>query len=382
MTVRATGKRNTKKQKTARAPQTPTKTRDAADERDETSEGPLFPIVGVGASAGGLEAFTQLLEALPQDTGMGFVLVQHLDPDHESALTDILSRATSLPVREVTNNERVLVNHIYVIPPDTDLTIVKGVLQIQPRKRTRTPHLSIDIFFESLAQDLRERAVGVVLSGTANDGTMGLEAIKAEGGITFAQDQSAKYDSMPRSAVAAGCVDLVLSPVDIAKELTRIAKHPYVAGQSLLTSAAMPTGAEPLGAQGRIDDAAESEAAQSGYKKILRLLRNHSGADFSLYKTTTLERRIARRLMLTKQSTLEDYAQFLRGNAKELSALYSDVLISVTSFFRNPETFDVLQDKILPKLLKQRGDVPLGAHRPDPELDRGPGWTLPLRPEW
>ncbi len=158
MTVRTGRKRSTKKNRTARSPETPTTTDAAADERDELGRGALFPIVGVGASAGGLEAFTKLLEALPRDTGMGFVLVQHLDPDHESALTEILSRATSLPVREITNDERVRVNHIYVIPPDTNLTIAKGVLKLQPRKRTRTPHRSIDTFFESLAQDQGERA--------------------------------------------------------------------------------------------------------------------------------------------------------------------------------------------------------------------------------
>ena len=326
-----------------------TTTNAAADERDELGSGALFPIVGVGASAGGLEAFTQLLAALPRKTGTGFVLVQHLDPNHESALTEILSRSTSLPVREIANDERVRVDHVYVIPPDTTLIIAEGVLKLQRRQRTGAPHRSIDTFFESLAQDQRERAVGVVLSGTANDGTMGLEAIKAEGGITFAQDDSAKHDSMPLSAVAAGCVDLILSPADIAKELVRIASHPYVAGQSLLTSATTPAQADQV----------DAEADGDGYKKILLLLRSHSGVDFSLYKPATIQRRVARRLVLNNQSTLHDYASFLRGNAKELDALYSDVLINVTSFFRNPETFDVLQHKILPELLKQRGDDPL-----------------------
>jgi two-component system CheB/CheR fusion protein len=192
-----------------------------------------FPIVGVGTSAGGLEAFTQLLRGLPLDTGMGFILVQHLDPEHESALTQILSRSTSLPVHEVTNYQTVEANHVYVIPPDTNLTISAGALILQPRPRGRTPHRPIDTFFESLAKDQRECAIGVVLSGTASDGTLGLEAIKAEGGITFAQDDSAKHDSMPRSAVAAGCVDLVLAPREMAQELALIAKHPYGAGQPL-----------------------------------------------------------------------------------------------------------------------------------------------------
>jgi two-component system CheB/CheR fusion protein len=346
-----------------------------------------FPIVGVGASAGGLEAFTQLLEALPLDTGMGFVLVQHLDPDHESQLTQILSRVTSLPGHIITNDEPVKPNHVYVIPRDTSLTLSGGVLKMQPRERPRTLQRTIDTFFESLAQDRRERAVGVVLSGTASDGTLGLEAIKAEGGITFAQDDSAKHSSMPRTAVAAGCVDLVLSPAEIAKELARIAKHPYVAGQALhvfeqggtpaeddRTSATaheddqtpLPSGgngAPDTGAdEARIEGDDESKPARgdsNDYKKILLLLRNHSGVDFSLYKSATIQRRITRRLVLGKHDTPAAYANFLRGNVPELDALYSDVLISVTSFFRNPETFDVLQEKVLPQLLTLGGADPL-----------------------
>ena len=373
---------------------------DAADELDE---GALFPIVGIGASAGGLEAFTQLLKALPLDTGMGFVLVQHLDPEHESALTQILTRATSLPVYEVTNNQVVQANHVYIIPPDTNLSIAQGILKLEPRPKVRTPHRPIDTFFESLSQDLRERAIGVVLSGTASDGTLGLEAINSEGGITFAQDDSAKYDSMPRSAVAAGCVDLILSPADIAKELARIAKHPYVGSAEwrVASDEREQTGGDtsaeedhaeatshgddhtqlPSGGRGtpptqsrQVHAEAKSGAKEAstdsplttqhsplldGYRKIVLLLRSHSGVDFSLYKSNTIQRRITRRLVLSKLETLEDYAGFLRGNAKELDALYSDVLISVTSFFRNPEMFDVLQREVFPKLLKQPGDQPI-----------------------
>ncbi len=177
-----------------------------------------------------MEAFTQLLKQLPLDTGFGFVLVQHLDPQHESALTQLLARATAMPVREVTDNLRVEANQVYVIPPNTTLGIADGVLKLQPRAQNRGASRSIDFFFEALAKDQRERAIGVILSGSATDGTLGLEAIKAEGGLTFAQDDSARYDSMPRSAAAAGCVDFVLSPENIAKELARIARHPYVVG--------------------------------------------------------------------------------------------------------------------------------------------------------
>ena len=349
--------------------ESPVPTDDAVGARDERSAVVSFPIVGVGASAGGLEAFTQLLKALPLDTGMGFVLVQHLDPEHESALTQILSRVTSLPVCDVTNNQPVQPNHVYIIPPDTNLSIVEGVLQLQRRPKTRTPHRPIDAFFESLALDHRERAIGVVLSGTASDGTLGLEAIKAEGGITFAQDDSAKYDSMPRSAVAAGCVDLVLSPTNIAKELARIAKHPYVAGQPLALSIraaddhADATELEdidsPLPASQQRAEPKGGNGADDGYIKTLSLLRNHSGVDFSLYKSSTIQRRVTRRMVINQQNTLEDYAKFLKGNAKELDALCTDVLISVTSFFRNPEAFEALQRDVLPQLLQQPGDDPI-----------------------
>ena len=304
-----------------------------------------FPIVGVGASAGGLEAFTHLLQHLPSDTGMAFVLVQHLDPDHPSALTELLTRITSLPVCEVTDKLRVQPNHVYVIPPNAGMIMEKGALRLERRQLKRGALRAIDHFFESLAQDQRECAIGIVLSGTATDGTLGLEAIKAEGGITFAQDASAKYDSMPRSAVAAGCVDLVLSPELMAQELVRIARHPSLRqGLPAAGAAEQEDTAEALSA---------SAAEENGFKNVLLQLRTHSGVDFSLYKPRTIHRRITRRMVLNRVETLDAYARSLRGNAAELDALYRDMLINVTSFFRNPEAFEVLQRKVFPKLLEQ-----------------------------
>jgi two-component system CheB/CheR fusion protein len=316
---------------------------------------------------------------------MGFVLVQHLDPAHESALASILEKATVMPVREANNNMRIQPDHVYVIPPNANLTVADGVLKLRPRSQNRGALRSIDFFFESLAQDRRELAIGVILSGTGSDGTLGLEAIKAEGGIAFAQDESAKYDSMPQSASAAGCVDFVLSPPKIAKELARIAKHPYIANSSRPAAPAIPAEAEREGGQREGPEAplapgghgiprtgakqvrAEANARsnqvpsreQNGFKQILLLLRSHCGVDFSLYKSATIQRRVARRMVLNKTNTLDDYARFLRGNAKELDALYSDVLISVTSFFRNPEAFEVLKRKVFPKILQQRRDEPV-----------------------
>jgi two-component system CheB/CheR fusion protein len=188
-------------------------------------------IVGVGASAGGLEAFTQLPRALPENTGMAFVLVQHLEPRHESMLTNLLSRATAMPVHEVRERMRIEANHVYVIPSNTDVSLMDGLLHVVGRKAPAGHHLPIDYFFRSLAETRKSQAIGVILSGTASDGTAGLEAIKAEGGITFAQEpESAKYNGMPRNAIAAGCVDFVLAPERIAAELARIARHPFVTG--------------------------------------------------------------------------------------------------------------------------------------------------------
>ena len=322
-------------------------------------DGRSFPIVGVGASAGGLEAFTQLLKQLPVDTGLGFVLVQHLDPQHPSVLTQLLARSTEIPVREVTDNLRVKPNHIYVIPPNTRLNIVHGVLKLQPRMQSRLALRSIDFFFEALAKDQRERAIGVILSGTATDGTLGLEAIKAEGGLTFAQDDSARYNSMPRSAVAAGCVDFVLPPETIASELARIARHPFVLGGDGSHPGRRTGMARTIRASGPEAAAPANLPEAGGYEQVIQLLRAHSGVDFSLYKSSTIQRRITRRVVLNRQDSLAHYADFLHGNSKELDALYADALISVTSFFRNGEAFDVLQHRIFTTLLQARDDEPL-----------------------
>jgi len=324
-----------------------------------------FPIVGIGASAGGLQAFTELLEHLPADTGMGFVLVQHLDPAHPSALTQLLARATSMPVREVSHDLPVQPNHVYVIPPNTAMVIAHGRLKLQPRPQTTGAHRPIDFFLESLAQDRCERAIGIILSGTASDGTLGLEAIRAEAGICFAQDESAKYDSMPRSAIAAGCVDFVLSPENIAKELAHIARHPHLMGGAP-RPAEKAEAETPLPAAGRGRPRSEAQAGagegtENSFKKILLLLREHSTVDFSLYKTSTIQRRIHRRMVLNNLTTLDAYARMLRSNAKELDALYSDLLISVTSFFRNPEAFEILKRAVFPKLIQDRRDGPIRA---------------------
>jgi two-component system CheB/CheR fusion protein len=294
-------------------------------------------IVGIGASAGGLEAFQELLRALPEDTGMAFVLVQHLAPKHESILSELLSKATKMPVVEVREGLTVQPNHVYVIPPNADMSVVHGVLHLSTFGPDRSRRMPIDLFLRSLAEDQQGRAIGVILSGTASDGTLGLQAIKALGGVTFAQDdESAKYNAMPRSAVAAGIVDFVLAPDSIARELQRLAKHVHV------LVADEHGDAEP----GPVDEA---------LNKVFAMLRNMSRVDFSYYKHGTIKRRIVRRMVLRKIDNLEEYLRFLRKNSEEVEALFNDVLINVTGFFRDPEAFDVLRKEAFPVMLNGKG---------------------------
>ena len=311
----------------------PTETEAAADAPETASaeNGAAFPVVGVGASAGGLEALTQLLKALPRDTGMAFVIVQHLAPDHASSLAEILSRTTKMKVCEVRDEPTVEPDHVYVIPPGRDMIIAGGKLRLLAQVR-EARHRGIDQFFRSLAEDSAHQAIGVVLSGSASDGTLGLEVIKAEGGVTFAQDESAQHDSMPKSAVASGCVDFVLPPEGIAREIARIARHPYIAAVA----------EEGGGGDG------------PGHGRIAEIVRRATGVDFTHYKAATMQRRIERRMMVHKVATLAEYEERLRAMPGEIEALYQDVLINVTSFFRNPEAFEVLEKKIFPKLLAGR----------------------------
>jgi two-component system CheB/CheR fusion protein len=291
-----------------------------------------FPIVGIGASAGGLEAFREMLGALPTDTGMAYVVVQHLAPTHESMLPDILARATAMPVCQVRDGMAVEPDTVYVIPPGTDMELSDGHLRLSPRTAGRGQHRPINLFLQSLAAAQGYRAIGVILSGTATDGTLGLEEIKGEGGITFAQDDTARQSSMPHSAVASGAVDFVLPPTAIAHELARIAKHPYVA----------PAGRPEVRAH---DDLLE---------QVIEVVRAATGEDFRGYKRSTLYRRITRRVVTHKLEDAAAYLVLLHGQPAEVAALYDDFLISVTSFFRNPEAFEALKEKVFPSLIKDR----------------------------
>ncbi len=273
---------------------------------------------------------------------MAFVIIQHLDPTHESLLAEILSRETRMPVHEAESGMRVEADHVYVIPPNRIMELNDGTLRLAPREETNGRHMPVDHFFRSLAAALKTRAIGVVLSGTASDGALGIEAIKAEGGITFAQEEnSARHHGMPRAAITTGCVDFVLSPEDIARELSRIARHPHIRLME-----AIPKGAAP--------------ADRGVFDKVLSLLRSATGVDFAHYRQSTIHRRISRRMALNRVDTPESYLEMLKDDPREAQSLSEDMLIRVTRFFRDKETFEFLERKLFPRLLKNRSrDAPV-----------------------
>jgi two-component system CheB/CheR fusion protein len=299
----------------------------------EGHENPSFPIIGVGASAGGLEAFTELLQQLPGDAGLSFLYVQHLEPHHKSHLAEILSRVTRMPVHEAQDGTAVQVNNVYILPPNMSMALTDGTLRLAPRPEGRAPHMPIDYLFRSLAGVQKSRAIGVILSGGGTDGTLGFQAIKAEGGATFAQDErTAKHDGMPRSAILDGCVDHVLPPPEIARNLLRFVNHSYT----------------------REPDGSTTSAPAESIDDILKLLRAGTTVDFMHYKRTTIRRRILRRMALRGIEDINEYHRFLQNDAAERQLLYQDLLIRVTQFFRDPEAFEVLKQKVYPQLVDGR----------------------------
>ncbi len=288
-----------------------------------------FPIVGIGASAGGLEAFESLLTGLPREPGKAFVLVPHLAPQFESHLSEILARNINLPVREIKGGDKVEPNQIYVIPPNRSMVIKEGILHLSAAKRDIQRFNPIDSFFRSLADDQKGRAVGVLLSGSGTDGTEGLKAIKARGGTTFAQDdESAGHLSMPHSAVIAGCVDFVFSAAEIGRKLGLTLNGGH--RQQFKSS------------------------VEKTIDRIVALLRAAKGVDLEFYKRDTIRRRIQRRMGLNRVRDIEKYLRLLKSNPEEVERLYGDVLICVTSFFREPDSFRALKTAIYPRLLKNR----------------------------
>ncbi|HSU68766.1 MAG TPA: chemotaxis protein CheB, partial [Tepidisphaeraceae bacterium] len=302
-----------------------------------------FTIAGVGASAGGLEAFSKLLRAIPPTANAAIVYVQHLAPRHESSLAALLGQSTSMPVVQVTDRMPLKPGTVYVIPPNTFMSVSRGFLRLAPRPLDRSQHLPVDYFLRSLAEFAHDRAVGVILSGTDSDGAAGLREIKAVGGIALAQEpDTAKFDGMPRAAISTGAVDKILPPEEIAAEIARLAQHPLLRHVKARTAEA------------------DVPISQEQWRRIFVMLRGASGVDFTHYKQPTLRRRLQRRMLLHKIATVDQYLQYLQNNPGELSALYQDILIHVTRFFREPESYEVLTGKVFPQILRDRkGDQPI-----------------------
>ena len=301
--------------------------------------GPVPIIVGIGASAGGLEAFTGVLRSLPANANLAVVFVQHLAPQHESALVTLLTAQSVLPVVQADDGMRVELNHVYVIPPKRQLVVSGRTLHVSRRPADRSQYNPIDAFFTSLAQAAGTRAVGVVLSGTASDGSVGIRDIKMAGGLTIAQTpQSAKYDGMPRAAIATNAIDLVLPPEQIGPKLAQFAHRASLTVVS------------------QSDVAPEVRLSDEQLHELLDLLRPISGIDFRHYKPPTIKRRLFRRMGLRRVTDVDDYIRLLRSDAAEVR----DLLIHVTRFFREPDSFDALAQEVFPGILLERaGDQPL-----------------------
>ena len=301
------------------------------------------PIVGIGASAGGLDAFEQFFTHMPPDSGMAFVLVQHLDPTHKSILGDLVMRYTRMDVFQVTDNMDIKPNCAYIIPPNSDLAILHGALHLIEPTARRGLRLPIDYFFRSLAQDQGDRGICIVLSGTGTDGTLGLRAVKGEGGMVMVQDPaSSRYDGMPRSAIGTGLVDYVLPPEKMPEELIAYVRQSFGMG---VKKASIPIAAPK---------------AADYLHKIFILLRAQTGHDFFYYKQNTIQRRIERRMVINQIERLSDYVRYLQQNPLETETLFKELLIGVTNFFRDPEAFEILRTKIIPALVEGRSsDLPL-----------------------
>ena len=292
-----------------------------------------FPIVGIGCSAGGLEALEKFLSSVPPDSGMAFVIVQHLDPAHDSALPELLQRATPMPVSETRNRTVVEPGCVYVIPPNKDISILHGVLHLLEPTEQRGLRLPVDFFLRTLADDRQENAIGVVLSGMGSDGLLGMRAIKEKAGLTLAQTPaSAKADSMPRRVIEAGLADIVDLPEELPARI-----NDYLERSPL---ASLP-------------ERVPEKITQSALEKITVLLRERTGNDFSLYKTSTLYRRIERRVALHRINGIADYVRYLRENQQELDLLFKELLIGVTSFFRDPDVWKFMVTTAIPALLDQ-----------------------------
>ncbi|MEX2606759.1 MAG: chemotaxis protein CheB [Kiritimatiellia bacterium] len=310
------------------------KNKKSASVKPADAESRPFPIVGIGASAGGLEALERFLEHVPEHCGMAFVIVQHLDPTHKGIMPELLQRVTKMSVVQVKDRTRVCPDCVYVIPPNKDMSILHDVLHLLPPAAPRGLRLPIDYFLRSLAEDRQEHSIGVILSGMGSDGTLGLRAIKEKAGVALVQDPAtAKFDSMPRSAMKAGLADIVAAPDALPSRICS-----YLRRTPLLPASDVP-----------IDD-----KVQGALDKILVLIRSRSGHDYSLYKRNTIARRIERRMGLHQIDKMATYVRYLQDNPQELDLLFKELLIGVTRFFRDHDVWEQLSGEVIPALLKRR----------------------------
>ncbi|ATW23530.1 chemotaxis protein CheB [Candidatus Formimonas warabiya] len=293
-----------------------------------------FPIIGIGASAGGLEALTAFLGNVPQNSGLAFVVVQHLDPTHNGILVELLQRAATMKVVQVKENTPIQPDCVYVIPPGKEMSITHRVLNLSDYPGPHALNLPIDFFFRSLADDRQEKSVGVILSGTGTDGTSGLKAIKEKGGTVFIQEpSSAKFDGMPRSAIEAGLADVVSPAETLPSKIISFLEHkPFVESA----------------------DRDQADQDLNSFNHIMSMLRSQTGHDFSFYKTNTVNRRIERRMGIHQLDKIADYVRFLQENPQDLKLLFKELLIGVTSFFREQAEWELLKDKVIPALLAER----------------------------
>ena len=311
----------------------PKKTRAAGKKKAAQGTG-QFPIVGIGASAGGLEALEKFLGGVRKDSGMAFVIVQHLDPTHKGIMAELLQRATDMEVAQVEDNMEVLPDHVYIIPPNKDMSLLHGSLFLLDPVAPRGLRLPIDFFFRSLAEDLQERSIGVILSGMGTDGTAGLMAIKEKAGVALVQDpSSAGFDGMPRSAIDAGVADIIAPADQLAEKIIAYLNH-----------------APDIPLAGPIIE----ERSLSSLAKIFVLLRERTGNDFSFYKKSSVYRRVERRMAIHQIDKISTYVRFLQANPGELDLLFHELLIGVTSFFRDPEAWVYIRDTIFPALFREK----------------------------
>lgn len=307
---------------------------DGLEQQEQNAEGAdNFPIVGIGASAGGLEAIEAFFDAMPVDSGIAFIVVQHLSPDYKSLMVELLSRKTDIPVQRAEEGMRVEANNIYLIPPKKILRIFYRQLLLEDKKPRESNTLPVDIFLRSLADDQGERAVAVILSGTGSDGTRGVRAVKESGGLIMVQDEeSAKFDGMPRAAASTGLADFILPPHEMPSQLLACLRHPYAARQE------------------RQRDVLGEE---TGMTRLFSLLRSKTKVDFTYYKPSTIKRRVERRIAVTQSDDLEDYVRYAERTTAEISALYRELLIGVTNFFRDPNVWTILREQVLPQLFRE-----------------------------